>query len=307
MSQTLYTLSADDIQLLQGLLERERASVRNTRGRTLLEAPPPNGRGQMVAKVPISGIPARSSLTVGTAECVIYRQVDGLLEDAGFTRVVYNLDTEEVPENSYVLIKQDNWGTWWTDGSPLSDVGTGGGSVGTMTLDRTDDNVGVWYDPTTDTLHIPDASDFSAAGVITNFAQDILGTKTIVGTDGWRTLRNGPGSEEIIVDYQGIQHSPVQGGATTAEFSYQSGAGAFSDAGYVAQLRCVDSITVSPSQSCTFNVRASDYVGLLRGGAQASYGVYDNANAIDRIGVTKSLAQAITDGCEILGGIIYDP
>lgn len=125
----LYTLSEDDVRILRGLVDRERNRVQNTQGRTLLDQPPLASNGQFVALVPTT-IAGRSSLTISGVECTIYQRVEDALIDAGFERTVYNLDTDAVAENSFVLIRQDNWGTWWTDGSPLSPVGTGTGDGG---------------------------------------------------------------------------------------------------------------------------------------------------------------------------------
>lgn len=81
-----------------------------------------------IAKIPGGGLPARSGTTPGSANCTIYRIVDGpSIKVAGtsLTKKVYNLSTTAIAADSYIAIKRDAWGNWLADffnsGSALSD------------------------------------------------------------------------------------------------------------------------------------------------------------------------------------------
>jgi len=119
VADTAYFLSKDDRDDLGELLDAYR------RGRI-----PTSGSGNVdgtdhqenqapdvyVAFTPGGGIPVRSGVTPGAAECDLYRLLpDETLEQYpdGVTQYVYNLSTAAVPEESYVLVSRDKAGTWW--------------------------------------------------------------------------------------------------------------------------------------------------------------------------------------------------
>jgi hypothetical protein len=78
-----------------------------------------------VAAVPVGGIPARVGTTLGSAECVLYKMVEGVLEAMdGASRTVYNLSAGAIDAGvGYVTVKRDKWGTWLAE--PVAQVFSG--------------------------------------------------------------------------------------------------------------------------------------------------------------------------------------
>jgi hypothetical protein len=76
------------------------------------------------AQTPIGGIPARSGVVPGSAECVIYQLVTtNLTEVTGFFQTVYNLSTEAIDADSFVVLARDKYGNWYITGG----IDSGGG------------------------------------------------------------------------------------------------------------------------------------------------------------------------------------
>jgi hypothetical protein len=66
---------------------------------------------------------------------------------------------------------------------------------------------------------------------------------------------------------------------------------------------------VDGSDILAANVRPTDMVFIIRGNGTTvpSVAIWDPNTLTERIGVHKTLAQAIADGCEVVGGVIMDP
>lgn len=68
------------------------------------------------------------------AYCAVYQveNIDGVLREVpGNTPYVYNLSSEIIPEDTWILVARDNYGDWFAVGtfsSPNNDVGTGTGT-----------------------------------------------------------------------------------------------------------------------------------------------------------------------------------
>jgi hypothetical protein len=121
MPDKYYVLSESDaaaVKEMSRLLQAARRGRGGNTGIPFLDQTP----DMHVALVPPDGIPARIGNTLGSAECNIYRVVEGVLESSsGFTRTVYNLSASEIPgsedigtsgEEAYVAVARDKWGTW---------------------------------------------------------------------------------------------------------------------------------------------------------------------------------------------------
>lgn len=108
-------LSEKDRDLLQELLDKERGDRVNTPSRPPMdrsweEAEDHQAPETYIALPPAGGIPAMSFnegattgtsddvYTPGSADCDIYKIVDGVLTDTGFTKTVYNLSFRDISQ-----------------------------------------------------------------------------------------------------------------------------------------------------------------------------------------------------------------
>lgn len=112
MADKIIGLSENDVKVLKELIATVRSQPVNTPGRTLEKQPPDTISSSYLA-LATGGIPARSGTTPGNATCRIYQKVGSVVVDAGFDRVVYNAG-DAVASGAYALVKQDNWGVYWT-------------------------------------------------------------------------------------------------------------------------------------------------------------------------------------------------
>lgn len=146
----IINFSAADLEILRGIVYRERNRPKNTTGRSAVPAyednPPPTTE-VYIAKVPDSGIPAlvrelfsSDGDKPGYRTCDIYRIriVDGVprlqsVSDPSTTmsRRVYNISLSEIVEEDipWVKIVREKFGSWLADtGSTAAAVGTGSDS-----------------------------------------------------------------------------------------------------------------------------------------------------------------------------------
>lgn len=115
-------LSDADIALLKEHVNR----LRNQRLNPPVRQPPievySGNRDVLIASTPDGGIPAISGyLPGGGVECDVYQFVEGAgneIEYLGVTKVVYNLSTNAIPGNIWILIVKDKFGVWFTTGVP---------------------------------------------------------------------------------------------------------------------------------------------------------------------------------------------
>lgn len=137
----LRTFTDADLAALRGLIEREKA-----------RKPPPGPpkppaddhglpRETYVALTPAAGIPgldeSEDTGTVlgtgdepGSAECKVFRLLDGQLYPAGIpgeTVLVYNLSETAVPGKKWVLAHRDKFGEWYLGAEPIAEASAGGG------------------------------------------------------------------------------------------------------------------------------------------------------------------------------------
>lgn len=65
------------------------------------------------AYTPSGGIPARSTLTMGSASCDVYAcSTAGVLSDSGRNVTVYNFASSDVAGSTHILIEKNNVGLW---------------------------------------------------------------------------------------------------------------------------------------------------------------------------------------------------
>jgi hypothetical protein len=133
VSQDFFVLTETDRKLLLDVLERERQRLATYPKKAQPPAPEdPTAPDTYVARAPAGGIDAHdaSSITPPSANCDLYRVVDGTLRTVtGFDRTVYNVLPVAVPPNGWAPITRDKYGTWFVlPGSSTNiDVGTGTG------------------------------------------------------------------------------------------------------------------------------------------------------------------------------------
>lgn len=79
-------------------------------------------------------VPARDAYTPGTAECPVYRVIDGVLEEAPRDPLtIYNLSRNQILAGQFIKVVRDKYSeAWLTDGElaeSASEVGTGTGTA----------------------------------------------------------------------------------------------------------------------------------------------------------------------------------
>lgn len=116
-------LTDDDVAILRRLVRESRNTLVNGRTRgTALEQEQTTPEVYVI-KTPVGGIPAIESLGTGdsgtqvpgSAECDIYRLLDTapLLYNCGFTKTIYNLSRQDLPEEQWLLVVRDKFGSWY--------------------------------------------------------------------------------------------------------------------------------------------------------------------------------------------------
>jgi hypothetical protein len=93
-----------------------------------------------VAYTGTKGVPGRLDLTPGSQFCEIYEKLDDdfLSPVDGLGFVVYNLGTDDILPEQYVVVERDKYGTWFVGGGG----GGGGVSVSGCPKDPQDENTG---------------------------------------------------------------------------------------------------------------------------------------------------------------------
>jgi hypothetical protein len=209
-----YTLSAEFLRAIRGLLERTGQMSPVDAGRPLLLPGDDLTTPEVyVALTPGGGIPALATdliyglagtgtgtgtgvgggNTPGSADCQIYRvlNTEGVadLTDAGFTRTVHNLSTTAIAGGAWVLAVRDKWGIWWA----IDPAGGGGSGGGTATGYRPEEyyrRAGTWvYPAAKNTLYYAGHPRF---GVTHNYNQwDSGGTPTAALAMPFLSVRGG--------------------------------------------------------------------------------------------------------------------
>lgn len=91
-----------------------------------------------VAKTPPGGIAGRTGVVPASAECDIYQLiVSDLTITTGLTQPVYNLATDSIDGDSFVVIARDKYGRWYVTG------GTGGSGVRALWVQSLQDGYSV--------------------------------------------------------------------------------------------------------------------------------------------------------------------
>jgi hypothetical protein len=137
--ETLRTLSAADVTLLQGVLDRMR------------RLPPGGGGGGegggddyftpevYVGRAPALGVPARLGVVPGAAECDVYRIVEAagaasLEQVPTLTLPVHNLGVESLAPDSFFVAARDKYGNWLAV-EPAGSAGSGNAGAPPGTAD----------------------------------------------------------------------------------------------------------------------------------------------------------------------------
>lgn len=123
----LHLLTDGDVEVLKGLIAREKARLSNVPNRPVAynEDEYHQAPECYIALVPPEGIPALNrQLTTGSgdevlddvpgsAECNIYQLVDdAFVRVEGLTKLVYNLSSFALAPNEWIKIERDKFGTW---------------------------------------------------------------------------------------------------------------------------------------------------------------------------------------------------
>ncbi len=103
----LLFLSDKDRDLIQGILDKSGNTRVNTPSRPQQERSYTEGQDHQapetyIALAPTGGIPAIDGATPGSAECDIYKILEGDLVEAGFTKLIYNLSPRDIPRQILV-------------------------------------------------------------------------------------------------------------------------------------------------------------------------------------------------------------
>jgi hypothetical protein len=133
INDAVVSMTPQDVLLLRRMLKDYLNGRFNTVNRPAVDEPDPIAPEVYVALTPSGGIPALggsgTDVDAVATNCEIYRLLPSNgtdpgsgLQDAGFTKPIYNL-YGAWGGNSWVVVKRDKWGTWWTD--PKSSTGTG--------------------------------------------------------------------------------------------------------------------------------------------------------------------------------------
>lgn len=139
-----YYLSKTDYEFLQQLIAREKKVIVNQRFRPHFEEEQYLTPEHYRALTPFAGIPAltlvagtgsgTSSTGTGTdnepgsADCQIYRLLNGEMTHTGITLTVWNDSLIAVPGNKWVGLMRDKFGTWWAVPNQGTTSGGGGGT-----------------------------------------------------------------------------------------------------------------------------------------------------------------------------------
>lgn len=81
-----------------------------------------------IAITPPGGIPARSGLTFGSADCTIQQILSSGVVALNFTKPVRNASTTAISGNDYIPVARDKFGTWFALGNAGDSNTPGGGS-----------------------------------------------------------------------------------------------------------------------------------------------------------------------------------
>jgi hypothetical protein len=188
----LFALSEQDRDELKWLLHRLRNRPYNSINRGIansIEDEEAFGPEIYIAKTPGGGIPAFDGTNISAADCEIYRTVDlntpTTLEDAGFTKTVYNLSSASIPANTFIQVMRDKFGRW------LQVMGGGGG----LSIVQVQNNAPIFRSKTS--AHQASGSSFvisKPAGVVQNdivlahMVHEQISGNGISGS-GWTTIR----------------------------------------------------------------------------------------------------------------------
>lgn len=134
MADPIITFTRPEVDMLSDMVKWWKKNGRSLRSRS--DRPQPNEEddvGGYLAYTPIGGIPALAPNTTGTGtgtiveddvpgfvDCEVYKLIQPdtatntrVVVPAGFTVTVYNMTTAVIDGNKWVMILQDNWGTWY--------------------------------------------------------------------------------------------------------------------------------------------------------------------------------------------------
>lgn len=133
MAKKAFVLSESDRDTLKEIIAEFRGMPASTTGRAAISKRHIQAPEVYVALSPEGGIPGAEfgiGDIPGSADCDVYKLVDGELEYAGFDRHVFNLSADEIAEQQWILINRDKWGQWYVAGSFVTettgtDTGTG--------------------------------------------------------------------------------------------------------------------------------------------------------------------------------------
>lgn len=112
MAQRFIALTEADYALFMRMLDWWK---KQTGSNLPTEPPKPSQAPETyIAKTPAGGIPARSGVTPGTADCTIYKvnSSEELEEVTNFSKTVLNLSLAAVSGDLYVNIVRDKYGRW---------------------------------------------------------------------------------------------------------------------------------------------------------------------------------------------------
>lgn len=124
MADVIYTLTDDDRNILRDLIADWKRRLRNQPRQE--EVDEEQGTTEVyVARSPAAGIPALTedigasiADEPGYADCYIYRIVINagipeLQPISNFFRRIYNLCTEDIPGDSWLIVARDKFGFWF--------------------------------------------------------------------------------------------------------------------------------------------------------------------------------------------------
>ncbi len=129
-----YLLTADELELLQRLLNDSRRRLQNPQARYDSQLGHRFAPEVYVAKSPFSGVPALvdsedgSTAYPGKATCDIYYVTDldsvERLTPYESQKVVYNLSHDDIPTCTWFIVLRDKAGRWWAAGNFFESGGT---------------------------------------------------------------------------------------------------------------------------------------------------------------------------------------
>ncbi len=131
MADYIY-LNEDSKRVLEDLIQWWKGRNQNTTLRPRIEEPTVVTPDVYVA-LATSGIPARSGLIPGCADCLIYRKLSNVLVAVtGLSRRICNSGTTSIGAGAYPLVGKDKFGTWWVVGTACGTIGEPGTETGTI-------------------------------------------------------------------------------------------------------------------------------------------------------------------------------